>query len=39
VIVFQILKIPAMWVGDLDVQVNQKVEEEIYKGVDGEKET
>jgi hypothetical protein len=36
---FQILKIPAMCRGDLDVQVNQRVEEEIDKGVVGEKET
>jgi hypothetical protein len=36
---FQILKIPTMCRGDLDVQVNQKVKEEIEKGVVGEKET
>jgi hypothetical protein len=36
---FHILKIPAMWVADLDVGANQKVEEEIDKGVAGEKET
>jgi hypothetical protein len=36
---FQILMIPPMCREDLDVQVNQKVEEENDKGVADEKET
>jgi hypothetical protein len=36
---FLILMIPAMWVVELDIPVNQKVEEGIDKEVVGEKET